>query len=114
MTDIFQNIDELNVLLHRKIELLGELKRALRIAELVGRSPKDMGKVTIRVSRNAWSHDPRPWQKATFSVRVGDDPWEDFALSQVHKDLWPEDLLQVYNRWQARLGAAPKKQGEVP
>jgi hypothetical protein len=102
------------VLLHKKIDTLLELKRALRLAELLNIPPKEMGTAKVKLHDRARSvFNPRPWELMTFSVRVGDGPWEDFPLANVHQDLWPEETRAAYDKWQrSRLGAAPNKQGE--
>jgi len=99
MADVYTNIDEMTVLLQRQIVLYQELKRALRLAELLGIPPKKLKEkisVTIRDTGPSSSYNPRPWLFKVLSVRVGDAPWEDFALKDVHHDLWPDDMKQAY------------------
>lgn len=105
MSDIYTNIDEMIVLLHHKIELVTKLKRALRLADLLGIPPKSLKEpVSMRVRDSDAVHQshPKPWLFKVLSVRVGDAPWEDFALKDVHHDLWPDDMLKAYGLWQKR------------
>jgi hypothetical protein len=102
MTDVYTNIDEMAVLLRRQIELYQELKRALRLAELLGIPPKELKQkvsTTCRHTGGGSSYNPTPWKHMVFSVRVGDGPWEDFDLMDVHHDLWPVDMQQAYAKW---------------
>ena len=103
MADVYTNIDEMTVLLQRQIELYQELKRALRLAELLGIPPKELKQkvsVTIKDTGPSSSYNPRPWLFKVLSVRVGDAPRQDFALRDVHHDLWPVDMKQAYAKWE--------------
>jgi hypothetical protein len=103
MADVYTNIDEMTVLLQRQIELYQELKRALRLAELLGIPPKELKQkvsTTIRDTGPSSSYNPRPWLFKVLSVRVGDAPRQDFALRDVHHDLWPVDMKQAYAKWE--------------
>jgi len=114
MADIFSNINELIPKLYKQIELYQELKRALRLAELLGVSPKEMkGKVRAGVidGRSGPRYDPQPWRGAIFHVTYNGVDHK-FPLTKVHKDLWPEEHLRAWERHQKRLGAAPNKQGD--
>ena len=96
--DIFESIDRLTELNLKHNTLLKELKRALRIAELLGIPAKDLkGKVGFRVLRYGDSMF-RPWKE--MAVRVTLDGKETIVpLLDVHHDLWPEDTLAAYHRW---------------
>ena len=103
MADVYTNIDEMTVLLQRQIVLYQELKRALRLAELLGipsKKLKEKASVTIRDTGPSSSYNPRPWLFKVFSVRVGDGERQDFALKDVHHDLWPVDMQQAYAKWE--------------
>lgn len=101
MTDVTDNIDELTSLLRRKIELLDELKRALLVADLLGVPPKSI-KTRLHISTREGPSAFRPWIGAVYSVRAGDEPWQDFKLMDVHHALWPEHILAAYRRAEAR------------
>lgn len=76
-TNIFESIDEMVSLCQRKIDLLGQMKRALRIAELLG---------------------VHPWKTTVLRVWVDDDPVREFKLVDVHLELWPKDLRAAFER----------------
>lgn len=98
--DIFESIDTMVALLHKKIETYGQMKRALRIAELAGVPPKELkGMVGTRVIEGP--HMGRPWLRATFVLKI-DDTKTEFPLVGVHHDLWPDDLLAQYRRHNRR------------
>jgi hypothetical protein len=103
MADVYDNIDKMVALCRKKIELMIELKKALRLAELLGIPPKELKQkvsVTIKDTGPSSSYNPRPWLFKVLSVRVGDAPWQDFALRDVHHDLWPVDMKQAYAKWE--------------
>ena len=95
--DIFESIDDMVSLLHKQIATYGQMKRALRLAELAGVPPKEFkGMVSTRVVEGPYpmSH---PWLKATFVLTV-DGVKTEFPLKDVHKDLWPDDIRKAYCR----------------
>ena len=106
--DIYDNIDEMVALCRKKIELMIELKKALRLAELLGVPPKDL-KDKVTTSMTGGKSAILPWQGAIFSVRVGDGPWEDYALTDVHHDLWPADMLEQFDRRKAAVERAQRR-----
>lgn len=99
MTDqpknIYESIDRLIALEQRKHELLRELKRALRLADLLGVKPKAIkGKM-----RHHWVEGVstfRPWLGAKFIVQIEGEEKRTFDYKQVHEDLWPEKMLALY------------------
>ncbi len=95
MTNIVANIDHMVELLHEKIRLLGQLKRVLLIADLLGLPPKEVkGKVGTHVSGT--HHGKTPWGSAEFVIKVDGVPKATFPLLQVPLDLWPDDMRQSY------------------
>jgi hypothetical protein len=97
-----------------KIETIKKLKRCFRIAQLAGVHPNDMkGQVNIRHISGKSQY--RPWVGAKVRVdRVGD--WheqnivdrfldragvkgEEHWLTDVHEELWPEDVLKAYKQF---------------
>lgn len=99
--DIFESIDNMVALLHKQIETYGQMKRALRLAELAGVPPKEFkGKVSTRVIQGP--HMWRPWLKATVVLKI-DGTATEFPLVDVHHDLWPEDILRAYRRHKRRI-----------
>lgn len=105
MASFYENIDEMVSLCHQKIETLIQLKKAFLLADLLGVPPKDMKQpLTMRVWDTGYisAVDPTPWRKKVLSLRLGDNPWEDFALIDVNRYLWPEDMQKAWERHQKR------------
>lgn len=101
--DIFESIDRLIVLETERIRLLRELKKALRLAELAGVPAKDVkGRMQSSVqSTGVSSYDPRPWLKMVFRLKLeGDTTWREWPLKDVHKDLWPQSMLDAYAKYE--------------
>mgnify|MGYP003645630831 FL=1 len=100
--DIYESFDKMMALCHEKIRLMGELKKGLRMADLLGVPAKDIkGKLRARVREgngNRW----RPWVGAVYTLQLDDGPVHEFQLIDVHKDLWPADMLTAYTRWENR------------
>ena len=94
-------IDDLIVLLHKKIELMGQLKRALLLADLLGMRPNQ---ITGKLRRGVYDVDRRTVQRwRGFVLRVTYDGKErEFPLKDVHLDLWPADLRAEYERHMRR------------
>jgi hypothetical protein len=100
--DIYESIDQMIDLCERKITLLQEMKRALRLAELVGipaKGIKDRMSVSVR---NADNRAVYPWQGYVLHVRIGDGPDQQHKLIDVHLDLWPADLRRQYETYKTR------------
>jgi len=78
--------------------LLGQMKRALRIAELLGVHPRALkGRVrmgTYDMGTNYYS----PWKATVLRVWVDDDPVREFKLGDVHLELWPTDIRLAFER----------------
>jgi hypothetical protein len=105
MTDIYENLDHMIDLCQRKAVTLLGLKRVLRLADLLGVPPaslKETVRTAVRPTGSFPTFDPTPWKRRVFSVRVGDGPWEDFPLAEVHMDLWPADMVTAYEVWHRR------------
>jgi len=94
-------IDELVVLLRKKIDLMGQLKRALLLADLMGMKPKEM---TGKLRHGAYDLERRSVQRwRGFVLRVTyDGEARDFPLKDIHLDLWPADLRAEYERHRAK------------
>lgn len=98
--ELHDKLDQMAALCAQQIETYGQLKRALRIAELAGVPPKEFkGRAGIRVIQGP--HTWRPWLKATFVLKI-DDTKTEIPLADVHHDLWPDDLLAQYRRHKRR------------
>lgn len=101
MSDIHNNIDEMITLLRKKIDLLGELKRALMIADLVGIPPRELKqRITtgVRGTGNVSTYNPKPWLHMIYTVRVGDGAPQEFPLKEVPLALWPDDMAAAYHK----------------
>ena len=108
MDDIYSNIDKMIDLSRKKVELMVELKKALRLADLLGVQPKDLkDKVTVSVASG--KSPLTPWYGAVFSVRVGDEPYKHYSMDMVHHDLWPVDMLEQYDRRKAATERAQRR-----
>ena len=93
---LFDAMDEMIVLCAKKVELMKQLKRAYRIAELVGVHPKDLTGV-VKTHTIPSGRMYRPWVGVDFAVTI-DGNTQKFPLKDVHHDLWPEDILAQYKR----------------
>jgi hypothetical protein len=100
------NIDEQIRLYHEMIAKLGELKRGLLLADLIGRKPSEI-KGVLKTSMISSNYGLRPWKDATLVVREvhpdGSETTQRFDLlrDKVHPDLWPEDMRHAYARYKA-------------
>lgn len=104
-SNIYESIDEMVRLCHEKIRLMGELKRALMLADLIGKKPSEIkGTLNTRVVRGPTTF--RPWKNASFWVREkfpdGTQMEMEFPLTEVPLDLWPDDILSPYLRFKAQ------------
>ena len=98
--NIYESFDKMTALCHEKIRLMGELKRALRMADLLGvpaRSIKGKLRAGIQHGNNSQF---RPWVGAVYTLQIDDGEVHRFPLSKVHVDLWPADILAAHQRWQ--------------
>lgn len=82
----------------KKIEAMGQLAKALRLAQLLKIPPKDMSK-PVRYHVQPGGSAFCPWVRAVFMLRYGEDEHE-FPLVEVHKDLWPQKMLDAYASWE--------------
>lgn len=104
---VFTNIDEMLALLHKQIELYGEMKRALMLANLIGIPPKDIkGKMSCGVYTNGAPLYARPWRTQELVVRLDGVEVVRKKLIDVPLDLWPDDVRVEYARHQKRNKAA--------
>lgn len=81
-----------------KIRLSNELLRCLLVAQLLNVPPKEMG----RVRHGVYDADQRTlqrWRGMVLSVTY-DGETKDFPLLDVPEELWPEDVLNDYRRYQ--------------
>ena len=99
--ELHRKLDEMAVLCMQQVDTIRKYKRALRLAELVGVPPKELkGMVSTRVIEGPYPLS-RPWLRATFVLRV-DDVKTEVPLTDVHKDLWPDDIRAKYERHQQK------------
>lgn len=99
--DIYDSLDKMIDLCERKIKTMKELKRALRLADVLGIPAKNV-KGPMRVGVYEGHSYFRPWTSATLKITYdGED--REFPLMTVHKELWPADILQAYEREQKRM-----------
>lgn len=112
---LYDNIDEMISLSHTKVETLRKMKRCLRIADLLGEKPSDLSDQHISIRVQEGTNMFMPWLKAVLivTVKLTDDPvaqaaarrlgykeQRTFPLKDVHHELWPDDLLHKFKRWQ--------------
>ena len=93
----YDTINQMITLCHDKIRTLTELKKALRMADLIGRKPNEI-KAPFRRHVVLDHNLLRPWQGATFHLKVGDEEEHVFKLTNVHIDLWPDDVRARYQK----------------
>jgi hypothetical protein len=110
--DAVAAIDEMLVLLHKKIELMRQLKRALLLADLLGLPPKRM---TGKLRQGAYDLEHRSVQRwRGFVLRVTyEGETREFPLKDVHLDLWPADVRAEYERHMARTGKKLETSGDI-
>jgi hypothetical protein len=98
----YENIDHLTELLTKQIELYKELKRACRIADLLGVPPKELtGKVAAGTySTNSSLH--YRWRTTEFVVRREGAEVFRAKLIDIPQDLWPDDIRAEYERYLKR------------
>lgn len=105
--DLFSNCDEMISLLHRKIELMGELKRSLRLLQLLGMSVAEAKerKITSRLvgsGRGPTYLSNRPWLEFDYVVSVDGVDVLRKSLKDVHLDLWRPDIRADYEAFVRR------------
>ena len=102
--EYYETVDALCDLLRQQIKLYGELKRAIRIADLLGVKPSELtGKVVPHVISSSRRH--RRWVYDEFTVsRDGKEVFR-AKLIDVHQDLWPDDVRNEYRIWKQRAAS---------
>ena len=97
--EFYENIDHLCDLLRQQIEQYGKLKRACRIADLLGVPAKELtGKVTVRIEPHGSVFFR--WRGDQFVVkREGKEVFR-AKLIDIPQDLWPDDVRAEYERHQ--------------
>jgi hypothetical protein len=104
-----ENIDKLLIHLARQVELMGELKRSLRLCQLMGATPATMPKVSLYY-RESDSY-VTPWKNGAALV-IRDSNGEtisEHALQDVHHDLWPPELLNRFRQMERRKARTLEK-----
>jgi hypothetical protein len=101
--EFYENIDHLCDLLRQQIEQYGKLKRACRIADLLGVPPKELtGKVTAGMFDPGGSTFRRRWVECEFIIRREGEEVFRAKLKDIPQDLWPDDVRAEYERHQKR------------
>jgi len=97
--EFYENLDDLCDLLRKQIALYGELKRACRIADLLGIPPQKLtGKIGTGIYAPAGSAFKRRWNMEKLVIhRDGEEVFR-ATLIDVHHDLWPDDVRVEYAR----------------
>ena len=102
--EYYDNVDKLCDLLRQQIKLHGELKRAMRIADLLGVKPSELtGSVVTRVISSGRHH--RRWVYDAFVIRRDGKEVFRAKLIDVHQDLWPDDVRKDYRIWKQRAAS---------
>lgn len=105
MSDIYSSIDEMIELCERKVVLMRELKRALMLADLIGRKPGELKwSLTLRWQKGSSSFFP--WTGAQLHIQENhpggpiDHVFD--MLDKVPRELWPDHLRKGYELQEAR------------
>ena len=95
--DVFEVLDASIALHQDMVGTMTKLKQAIRMAALLGRKPNEI-KVPMRhhVIRESNHH---PWSNATYVLQVEGEPEQRFKLTDVHQDLWPDDIRTKHWRY---------------
>jgi hypothetical protein len=103
--NIYESLDQMINLYTQQIANMRQLKRALRLAELIGVRPGDL-KWTL-ITRWEEGHGPYPWREATLHVLENhpDGPigHKFDMVDEVHPELWPDHLRQAFEMYKARM-----------
>ena len=94
LDEVCENITQLIAVSERKVDLLKQMRKSLRLCQLLDLKPSEMGKVSTWVVDGSTVF---PWQGATFHVRVNGVEYP-FKLKDVHPDLWPSDWWERRTR----------------
>ena len=90
-------MDQMIDLCFRKIDTMRELKRALRLCQLLDVKPSEMpAGVRTTVTEGARMTDP--WKGAVLQVHYATGEQRTFPLTDVHLELWPDELRERYTR----------------
>lgn len=99
---LYDSMERLMALHEEQNRLMRELKRGYRLADLLGVPIRDMkGKIRTRFI-DGRHRMFKPWIGAELWVQVDDNDPVKFKLTDVHHELWPEDVLAAYKRQQKR------------
>lgn len=105
----FSNCDELIALLREEIDLMGKLKQALRLVELLGLTVAEakIRKISSKLRDNGRHgyYGARPWEEFDYIGFVDGEEVLRKPLKEVHLDLWPDDLRQKYEQFLKRKAA---------
>ena len=105
---MYENIDKMVDLLHQKIALMLQLKKALLIADLIGVPPKELGAVRSSVvdTKVLYLTESAPWKHKQLVVQRDSGERYTFPLTEVPRYLWPEDVQQAWERMVKRKAKA--------
>jgi hypothetical protein len=96
--EMFKNMDELIELYGKMSNTMREMKKALRLAQLLNVAPSDMGVVNTWVREDTrWIRKDR-WKYATLHVLREGREEQEFKLADIHIDLWPADIAADYHK----------------
>jgi hypothetical protein len=106
--EFYENLDHMTQLLVKQISLYRDLRKACRIADLLGIPPKEMtGNITSGVYAPGNSVFQRRWMMEELVIRREGEVVFRARLIDVHQDLWPDDVRAEYERYQKRNRGAP-------
>jgi len=107
--EFYENLDQICALLTRQIKLYGDLRKAMRISDLLGVPPKEMTcKVTMAVNSRGATMSKQRWNTEELVIQRDGEGVFRAKLIDVHEDLWPDDVRTAYARHQKR-----NNQGEL-
>jgi hypothetical protein len=96
--EMFKNMDELIELYGKMSNTMREMKKALRLAQLLNVAPSDMGVVKTRVTEEKRLTRYGRWNFAALHVQREGRKEQEFILADIHIDLWPDDIAADYRR----------------
>lgn len=94
-------IDKMVDLETEKVRLLRELQRGLTIAQLLGRTPKELDK-PVRLRHLYGGSVFRPWVGYDLAIEVDGEPQVRIPILKVPERLWDQEILAQYKRYQRR------------
>ena len=98
--ELFEALDALIASCKAQVVTATELKKGLRMADLLGKKPSEVGVLRHHFTNPTCHY--RPWVGAKLVITDGDEKPQWFSLLEVHHDLWPADVLAAYRRYEAR------------